>query len=257
MRPVQSLFDLSGKVAVVTGATKGLGRSMAKGLAAAGALVVVTGRKQADCETAASELERESGGKLVGIACHMGDWEQITALVESVHAELGRIDVLVNNAGINPVSVPLAQVTSDYWDKVYAVNVKGPMRLAALVAERMGRQGGGSIVNVATMGAYMGGAGVGVYTSGKAALINLTRVMASEWVGLGVRVNAIAPGPFMSEMMKGADRALPGFSDRSAAATLMKRVADCDEIIGMILYLASDASSFVTGEDFRIAGGMR
>jgi NAD(P)-dependent dehydrogenase (short-subunit alcohol dehydrogenase family) len=257
VRPVQSLFDLTGKVAVVTGATKGLGRSMAKGLAAAGALVVVTGRKQSDCETAASELERESGGKLVGIACHMGDWEQITALVESVHAELGRIDVLINNAGINPVSVPLAQVTSEYWDKVYAVNVKGPMRLAALVAERMGRQGGGSIVNVATMGAYMGGAGVGVYTSGKAALINLTRVMASEWVGLGVRVNAIAPGPFMSEMMKGADRALPGFSDRSAAATLMKRVADCDEIIGMILYLASDASSFVTGEDFRIAGGMR
>jgi NAD(P)-dependent dehydrogenase (short-subunit alcohol dehydrogenase family) len=230
---------------------------MAKGLAAAGALVVVTGRKQSDCETAASELERESGGKLVGIACHMGDWDQIAALVERVCAELGHIDVLVNNAGINPVSVPLAQVTSDYWDKVYAVNVKGPMRLAALVAERMGRQGGGSIVNIATMGAYMGGAGVGVYTSGKAALINLTRVMASEWVALGVRVNAIAPGPFMSEMMKGADRALPGFSQRSAAATLMKRVADCDEIIGMILYLASDASSFVTGEDFRIAGGMR
>jgi len=257
LRPVQSLFDLTGKVAVVTGATKGLGRSMAKGLAGAGATVVVTGRKQPDCEAAATELERESGGKLIGIACHMGDWDQIEKLVERVCAELGRIDVLINNAGINPVSVPLAQVTSEYWDKVYAVNVKGPMRLAALVATRMGQQGGGSIVNISTMGAYMGGAGVGVYTSGKAALINLTRVMASEWVKLGVRVNAIAPGPFMSEMMKGADRALPGFSERSAEATLMKRVADCDEIIGMTLYLASDASSFVTGEDFRVAGGMR
>ena len=244
-------------VAMVTGATKGLGRSMAKGLASAGATVVVTGRRTADCETAAAELAAESGGKLVGIACHMAEWDQIERLVERVYAELGRIDVLVNNAGINPVSVPLAQVTSEYWDKVYAVNLKGPMRLAALVAPRMGTQGGGSIVNVSTMGAYMGGAGVGVYTSGKAAMLNLTKVMAAEWVRLGVRVNAIAPGPFMSEMMKGADRALPGFSERSAAATLMKRVADCDEIIGTILYLASDASSFVTGEDFRIAGGMR
>jgi NAD(P)-dependent dehydrogenase (short-subunit alcohol dehydrogenase family) len=251
------LFDLTGKVAVVTGATKGLGRSMAKGLASAGATVVVTGRRQADCEAAAAELARESGGKLLGMACHMGDWDQIAALVERVYAELGRIDVLVNNAGINPASVPLAEVTSEYWDKVYAVNLKGPMRLAALVAPRMGKQGGGSIVNVSTMGAYMGGAGVGVYTSGKAALNNLTRVMATEWASLGVRVNAIAPGPFMSEMMKGADRALPGFSERSAEATLQKRVADCDEMIGTILYLASDASSFVTGEDFRIAGGMR
>jgi NAD(P)-dependent dehydrogenase (short-subunit alcohol dehydrogenase family) len=102
-----------------------------------------------------------------------------------------------------------------------------------------------------------GGAGVGVYTSGKAALLNLTRVMATEWAGLGVRVNTIAPGPFMSEMMQGADRALPGYARRSADATLMKRVADCDEMIGTILYLASDASSYVTGEDFRIAGGMR
>ena len=253
----EDLFDLGGKVAIVTGATKGLGRSMARGLASAGAAVVVTGRRSADCEAAATELARETGGKLVGIACHMGDWDQIGALVERALAELGRIDVLVNNAGINPVSVPLAEVTSEYWDKVYAVNVKGPMRLAALVAPRMGERGGGSIINVSTMGAYMGGAGVGVYTSGKAALLNLTRVMASEWVKLGVRVNTIAPGPFMSEMMKGADRALPGFSQRSAEATLMKRVADCDEIIGTVLYLASEASSFVTGEDFRIAGGMR
>jgi NAD(P)-dependent dehydrogenase (short-subunit alcohol dehydrogenase family) len=251
------LFDLGGKVAVVTGATKGIGRSMARGLASAGASVVVTGRRQPDCETAAAELARETDGRLVGIACHMGDWEQIAGLVERVYADFGRIDVLVNNAGINPASVPLAEVTSEYWDKVYAVNVKGPMRLAALVAERMGTHGGGSIVNVSTMGAYMGGAGVGVYTSGKAALLNLTRVMATEWVKLGVRVNAIAPGPFLSEMMKGAERALPGYLQRSADATLMKRVADCDEIIGTILYLASDASSYVTGEDFRIAGGMR
>src|SRR5262245_4618895 len=158
----KDLFDLSGKVAIVTGATKGLGRSMARGLASAGAAVVVTGRRDADCEAAAAELARETGGKLVGIACHMGDWDQIAKLVERVESELGRIDVLVNNAGINPVSVPLSEVTSEYWDKVYAVNVKGPMRLAALVAKRMGERGGGSIINVSTMGAYMGGAGVGV-----------------------------------------------------------------------------------------------
>ncbi|NQZ99904.1 MAG: glucose 1-dehydrogenase [Myxococcales bacterium] len=253
---MNSLFDLTGKTALVTGSTKGIGRSMAKGLAAAGAKVIVTGRKQPDCDAVASDLAAESGGDLIGMACHMGDWDQIDALVERAYAELGKLDVLINNAGINPAPVMLADCTSEYWDKVYDVNLKGPMRLAAKVAPRMGAAGGGSIINITTMGAYHGGPAVGVYTSCKAALHNLTKVMAAEWTGLGVRVNALAPGPFMSEMMKGADRVRPGFADAAGDATLMKRVADCDEVIGSILYLASDASSFVTGIDLKVAGGM-
>ncbi len=254
---MSSLFDLAGKVALVTGGTKGIGRSIAKGYAMAGAEVVITGRRQDGCDGAAAELNDELDGQTVrGIGCHMGEWDQIDALVERVYGELGRVDVLVNNAAINPAPVTVAECTEAYFDKVYAVNVKGPIRLAGLVAPRMGESGGGSIINVTTMGAYSGGPRVSIYTSSKAALHNLTRAMAAEWAELNVKVNAIAPGPFMSEMMKGSMRFDPEFPARSGQATMMKRVADCDEIIGLALYLASDASSYVTGHDFKIAGGM-
>ncbi len=254
---MSSLFDLTGKVAVVTGGTKGIGRSIAKGYAMAGADVVITGRRQEGCDEAAAELNDELGGQMVwGFACHMGEWDQIEALVDRVYDELGQVDVLVNNAGINPAPVTVADCTEAYFDKVYAVNVKGPIRLAGLVAPRMGEAGGGSIINVTTMGAYGGGPGVGIYTSSKAALHNATRAMAGEWAGLNVRVNSLVPGPFMSEMMKGSMRFDPEFPERSGRATMMKRVADCDEIIGLALFLATDASSYATGHDYKIAGGM-
>jgi NAD(P)-dependent dehydrogenase (short-subunit alcohol dehydrogenase family) len=165
--------------------------------------------------------------------------------------------VLVNNAGINPTPTPVTEISSEYFDKLMSVNLKGPVRLAGLVAPRMGEAGGGSIINVTTVGAYFGGPGVSVYTAGKAALTNFTRAMAAEWVGMNVRVNALAPGPFMTEMMKGTAKYDEHFIDRSAQATMMKRVADPEEIVPLVLYLASDASSYVTGEDFAIAGGMR
>jgi NAD(P)-dependent dehydrogenase (short-subunit alcohol dehydrogenase family) len=251
------LFDLSGRVALVTGATRGLGNAMARGLARAGAAVAITGRRQEACDVAAKEIAEETGREVLPVACHMGDWDQIEALVERVYGHFGRLDVLVNNAGINPAFVPVAQITSEFFDKLYAVNVKGPMRLAALVGPRMGEAGGGSIVNVVTMGAYDGGPGIGAYASSKAALLNFTKVMAMEWAGLGVRVNALAPGPFMTDLMRGAAANAPGFLDAAAGATLQKRVAEPDEIVGSLLYLASDASAFVTGEDLRVAGGMR
>jgi len=252
----EALFDLSDRVALVTGGTRGLGRAMAQGLAEAGARVVLTGRKPESCERAAAEVAEASEGVVQGRACHMGDWDQIDALVDAIYAEQGRIDVLVNNAGINPIFMPVAEITREYWDKVYGVNLTGPVRLAGRVAPRMGENGGGSIVNVITAGAYNGGPGVGVYTSCKAALLNFTRVMASEWASLGVRVNAIAPGPFDTDMMRGAAKAVPDWFERSANATMQKRVADPRELVGTLLYLASDASSFVTGEDLLIAGGM-
>ena len=252
----QHIFDLNGRVAIVTGGTRGIGRAMAQGLAEAGARVVVTGRKAEVCENAARELTEASGGEVVGMACHMGDWGQIEALVERVYAELGRVDVLVNNAGINPIFMPVSEITREYWDKVYDVNLTGPMHLAGLLAPRMGESGGGSIVNVITAGAYNGGPGVGVYTSCKAALLNLTRVMAAEWASLGVRVNALAPGPFDTDMMRGAAKAVPEWFEMSANATMQKRVADPSEMVGTIVYLASDASSYVTGEDLLVAGGM-
>jgi len=254
---MQNRFDLTGRVSLVTGATKGLGRAMVQGLAEAGSDVVVVSRKADLCEAVAKEVEESTGRRALPIACHMGDWDALPGLVDRVYEEFGKIDVLVNNAGINPAMTPITDMTEEYFDKLCSVNLQGPIRLAALVAPRMGEQGGGSIINVTTLGAYAAGPGVGTYTGLKAALLNFTKTMAAEWVSLGVRVNALAPGPFLTEMMKGTAKYDTGFIDRSAQATLMKRVADPEEIVGLTLFLASDASSYVTGEDYSIAGGMR
>ena len=250
-------FDLTGKVSLVTGATKGLGRAIAQGLAEVGSDVVIVSRKPELCDAVAKEVESSTGRRVMSAACHVGDWDALQELVDSVYARFGRLDVLVNNAGINPAPTPVSEITSEYFDKLMSVNLKGPVRLAGLVAPRMGKAGGGSIINVTTVGAYQGGPGVGVYTAAKAALTNFTRVMAAEWAGLDVRVNALAPGPFMTEMMRGTAKYDEMFMTRSAQATLMNRIAEPEEIVPLVLYLASDASSFVTGEDFAIAGGMR
>lgn len=250
-------FDLTGRVSIVTGATKGLGRAMVQGLAEVGSDVVVVSRKPELCDAVAKEVEASTGRRALSAACHVGDWDALGELVERVKGEFGRIDVLVNNAGINPTPTPVTEITQAYFDKLMDVNVKGPVRLAGLCAPVMAEGGGGSIINVVTIGAYFGGPGVSVYTAGKAALINFTKAMAAEWVGQNVRVNALAPGPFLTEMMKGTAKYDDKFIDRSAAATLMKRVADPEEIVPLTLYLASDASGYMTGEDIAIGGGMR
>ena len=248
------IFDLTGQVALVTGATRGLGRAMAEGLAQAGAAVAVNSRKRDACEAAAKEIGEKTGRETMAAPCHVSDWDALAPMVEAVHARFGRIDVLVNNAGINPTPMPVAQMTQEYWDKLQAVNVKGPLRLSQLVAKRMAAHGGGSIIQVITVGAYLGGPGMSAYTAGKAALRNLTKVMAAEWAPLGVRVNAIAPGSFMTDMMKGA-AALPGFLDGAANLSYQRRIAEPDEIVGATVYLASRASSFVTGTVLTVAGG--
>jgi gluconate 5-dehydrogenase len=250
-------FDLNGRVAVVTGSTKGIGRAMAEGLATAGATVVVSSRKQDACEKVAAELEEATGSRVVGLACHVGDWEAVGGFVDQVKEQLGRIDVLVNNAGINPARLTPTDMTLEYWRKVFSVNVEGPLRTSQLVAPIMRDQGGGSIVNIASMGGYSGGANICAYAASKAALINLTKSMAQEWASWNVRVNALSPGPFNSEMMEGGERSAPGFKAMVAAGTLMKRVADPHEIVGPVLYLASDASSYVTGDDISVSGGMQ
>lgn len=255
MTDPNALFQLAGRTALVTGGARGLGRAITLGLARAGADVVVSSRKLANCEAVVKEVEA-LGRRALPVACHMGHWDEVESLAERARAHFGRVDVLVNNAASNPAPMPLADVTEVFFDKLYAVNVKGPLRLAALLAAPMAEAGGGSIINVISVGAFKGGPGLGIYTSCKAALRNLTSVMASEWVGRGVRVNALAPGPFLTDMMEGGEKNLPGFIQSAANATLMKRVADPEEIVGSVLYLASDASSYVTGETLVVAGGM-
>jgi NAD(P)-dependent dehydrogenase (short-subunit alcohol dehydrogenase family) len=257
----RSPFDLTDKVAIVTGSTKGIGRAMVSGLAAAGASVVVSSRKQQLCDEVAAEVRAElgdgaSGERVLGLACHVGEWDAIPGFVEAVHAHFGRIDVLVNNAGINPAPVTTSEMTLDYWRKVFAVNLEGPLRMSQCVAPIMRDGGGGSIVNIATMAAYSGGPNVCAYGASKAALVNLTKSNAQEWAPWKVRVNALSPGPFTTEMVEGAARLRPEFKDLIASGTMQKRIAEPSEIVGPVLYLASDASSFVTGDDISVSGGM-
>ncbi len=256
MRRTADLFDLGGKVAIVTGSTKGIGRAMVEGLARAGASVVVSSRKQELCEAVAEEVEAATGAEAFPLACHMGDWEAIPAFVEQVHHRFGRIDALVNNAGINPARIGPADMTLEYWHKVFAVNLEGPMRASQCVFAVMRDQGGGSIVNIGTMAAYSGGGNICAYGASKAALLNLTKSMAMDWAKWNVRVNMLSPGPFVSEMMEGGAKTAPGFLDLVAGGTFMKRIADPDEIVGPVCYLVSDASSFVTGDDLSVSGGM-
>ena len=253
----RDLFDLTGKVAIVTGSTKGIGRAMVQGLAEAGANVVVSSRKQELCDEVAAEVRASTGVDVLGLACHVGDWDGIPAFVDAVVERFGTIDVLVNNAGINPAPTTVSAMTIEYWRKMFNVNLEGPLRMAQQVAPVMRDNGGGSIVNIVTMAAYSGGSNVCAYGSSKAGLINLTKSMAQEWAPWKVRVNALCPGPFDTEMVNGAERVRPGFIEMIANGTLMKRVADASEIIGPVLYLASDASSYVTGDEISVSGGMQ
>ena len=251
------LFDLTGKVAIVTGSTKGIGRAMAQGLAEAGANVVISSRKQELCDEVAAEVAAATGKETLGLACHVGDWEGIPGFVDAVVDRFGKIDVLVNNAGINPAPTTVSEMSLEYWRKLFNVNLEGPLRMSQQVAPVMRENGGGSIVNIVTMAAYSGGPNVCAYGSSKAALINLTKSMSQEWAPWNVRVNALCPGPFMTEMVAGAERVREGFIDMIANGTLMKRVADASEIVGPVLYLASDASSYVTGDEISVSGGMQ
>ena len=250
-------FDLTGRVAVVTGSTKGIGRAMAQGLVEAGASVVVSSRKQDLCDQVAAEIASTTGVQTFGLACHVGDWDAIPAFVDAVVERFGRIDVLVNNAGISPSRAGVSEMTLDLWRKIFAVNLEGPLRMSQCVAPVMRDPEGGSIVHIGTMGAYYAGPDSVAYGASKAALRNLTVTMAVDWAPWKVRVNMLSPGPFMSEMMRGADRAKPGFIEMVASSNAMKRIADPREIVGPVLYLASDASSYVTGDDMTVSGGMR
>jgi NAD(P)-dependent dehydrogenase (short-subunit alcohol dehydrogenase family) len=248
------LFDLSGKLAIVTGGSRGLGRAICLGLARAGADIVVASRGLEACQAVAREVET-LGRQALPVACDMASWSDIEQLTERALDRFGRCDVLVNNAGVTQTPHAMGDSPAALFDAIYGVNVKGPMHLACLLAPRMAEQGGGSIVNVISMGALRPGGYLGLYCSSKAALKALTRSMAEEWAPLGVRVNAIAPGPFQTEMLDDLEKSSPGFTEMSAGVTLQKRVAQPEEIVGPVLFLASRAASFVTAQTLSVCGG--
>ncbi len=243
-------FDLTGRVALVTGGTRGLGLAISRAFSSAGADVIVASRKADACREVAAEL-RSAGGRALGHACHVGRWDELERLVDAAYEEFGRVDVLVNNAGVSPRYSALADVTEELFDKVIAVNLKGPFRLCALVGERMAAGDGGSIINVSSTGAVRPTGDIVPYAAAKAGLNALT-VGFAHALGPKVRVNAIMPGPFLTTISQAWDM------DALARLTQtfpLRRAGLAEEIVGAALYLAGDASSYTTGSILTVDGG--
>jgi NAD(P)-dependent dehydrogenase (short-subunit alcohol dehydrogenase family) len=248
----QQLFDLSGKVAVVTGGSRGIGRAVAEGFAAAGADVVVASRKLDGCAAAAREIEAATGRRVLPVGCHVGRWEDCGRLVDTVYGELGRCDVLVNNAGMSPLYGDLSAVTEALYDKVHAVNARGPFRLSALVGARMAAGDGGSIINVSTAGSLRPGVDDLPYAMAKAGLNALTLALAGAWAPR-VRANLVLPGAFDTDIAKAWG---PEAKARVGAINPMKRIGRPEDMVGVCLFLASDAASYVNGAQVLVDGGL-
>ncbi len=243
------LHDLTGKVAIVTGGSRGIGRAIVQTLAEAGALVVVASRKLDTCEVAAAEVERSTGNRAVAMACHVGRWDDCDRLIAQTLDECGRLDVLVNNAGMSPLYDSLDTVSEELYDKTFAVNLKGPFRLAVLAGTHMATHDGGSIINVGTVGSLVASVNELPYACAKAGLNALT-VGLAEAFAPKVRVNAILPGPFLTDASKG------WAPEGEASFVPLKRMGRPDEISPLALHLASAASSYTTGAIIRVDGGI-
>ena len=244
------LFDLTGRTVIVTGGTRGIGLSLAEGFVLAGARVVVASRKPDACERAVQRL-RELGGKAVGVPTHLGDVDALDALVARTVDEFGGIDVVVNNAA-NALAQPLGQMTVEALTKSYEVNVRGPVFLVQAALPHLKASPHAAVINMISVGAFNFAPGTTIYSSNKAALMSFTRSMAAEYAAYGIRVNAIAPGPVDTDMMRNNPQEA---IDRMANSTFMKRLAHPDEMVGAALLLASDAGSFMTGTVIIADGG--
>ena len=246
-------FDLSGRVALVTGASRGIGRAIAQRLARHGATVVVASRKLESCEAVAAEI-RAAGGTASAHACHIGDPSQISATLAAIDSRHGRIDILVNNAATNPYYGPSIDMDLGAWQKTVDVNIRGYFWTSIEAARRMITRGKGAIVNVASVNAFRPMDGQACYSLTKAAIVNMTQGLAREWARQGIRVNALVPGLVETrfaaaihenEKMRAAmERLVP-----------MGRIAQPDEMAGAVLYLVSDAASYTTGSCLTVDGG--
>lgn len=244
-------FDLTDRIAIVTGGSRGLGRAMALAFADHGADVVIASRKFDNCERVAEEIQAR-GRRALAVAYHAAQWSDADRLADAAYAEFGRVDVLVNNAGMSPLYPSIDAISEDLFDKVIGVNLKGPFRLSAIVGTRMAADRGGSIINVSSTASQKPNPIDIVYATAKAGVNNLTIGLART-LGPKVRVNCIVPGPFLTDISQAWDMEM--FERAAQHSFALRRGGDPDEIVGAALYFASDASSFTTGALLNIDGG--
>lgn len=244
-------FDLTGRVAIITGGSRGIGRAIAETYAACGAAVVIASRKAEACVAVANSI-REGGGIAIAVPTHAGRVDELEALVTATVDQLGSIDIVVNNAA-NALGLPIGTITPEAWESSYGTNLRGPLFLVQHALPHLLASGRGSIVNVISAGAFTHGTYLSMYCSAKAAMLQMTRAMAAEFASHGIRANALAPGTTDTDMVRNNDEAAQA---QMANAGLIKRMATPEEIANGALFLASDASSFMTGQVLVIDGGL-
>ncbi|WAD27348.1 SDR family oxidoreductase [Stutzerimonas nitrititolerans] len=248
-----TLFDLNGKVAFVSGASRGIGEAIAKLLAQQGAHVIVSSRKLDGCQ-AVAEAINAAGGKATAIACHIGELEQIQSVFAQIREQFGRLDILVNNAATNPQFCHILDTDVSAFQKTVDVNIRGYFFMSVEAGKLMRAHGGGSIINVASINGVTPGHFQGIYSVTKAAVINMTKAFAKECAPLGIRCNALLPGltdtKFASALVKNDT-----IREQALQHIPLHRVADPSEMAGAVLYLASDASSYTTGVSLNVDGG--
>ncbi len=245
------LHDLTGRVAIVTGGTRGIGLSIAEGLLAAGAKVVVASRKADACTDTAAHL-RAMGGEAIGIPTHMADIEAINALVDGTIESFGRLDIVVNNAA-NALTLPFGGLTADAWQKSLDTNLRGPVFLVERALPHLEASGNAAILNVISAGAFLFSANTAMYAAAKAGLMAMTRSMAASFALKGIRVNALAPGTVDTDMVRNNT---PEAVESMTKASFMRRAAHPDEMVGPALLMCSDAGSFMTGQVIIVDGGL-
>ena len=248
---MDELFDFTGKVVLVTGGSRGLGRAMVLAFAERGADVVIASRKAHNCEAVAEEV-RALGREALPYGCHVGHWDQLGELADAAYERFGKVDILVNNAGMSPLYPSLGAVSEELFDKVIGVNLKGPFRLSALVGERMAAGDGGCIINISSTGSLSPSPESQPYGAAKAGLNALTRAFAFAY-GPKVRANCIIAGPFLTDISKAWD--MDAFNERASTSMAMRRGGEPEEVVGAALYLASAGASFTTGTLMRVDGG--
>lgn len=248
------LFDLTNKIALVTGASRGIGESIAKTLAAAGAHVIVSSRKIDDCQTVADAI-KAAGGSAEALACHVGNMDDISSTFAHIRDTHGRLDILVNNAAANPYFGHILDTNIEAFNKTVDVNIRGYFFMSVEAGKLMKENGGGAIINTASVNAIQPGAMQGIYSITKAAVVNMTKAFAKECAPLGIRCNALLPG-LTKTKFAGALFSNDGLYQSVVAGIPMKRHAEPDEMAATVLYLASDASSYTTGECIVVDGGL-